>query len=478
MEMTASPIAQRSDEVGGRGRAGSIGATVSDILRADSDRARAQRDALTAFVVRAASAAILYLSQVVLARWMGGYEYGVYVFVWTWVLVLGGLSHVGLNMTMIRLVPEYRETGRLDLLRGLLRGGRLLALGLSTAIAAFGMAGLWLLGDRVADHYLLPAYLALVCVPMYTLTDVQDGIGRGSSWMAIALLPPYVLRPLTVLLAMVLAHEAGLPMNASTAAAAAILATWAAALVQTLLIGRRLEREVPDGSRTYDFRLWLATALPLLVIGGCEMLMQTTDVLVVSRYLGPTEVGIYFAAAKTMSLILFVHYAVGSALANRFSALNARGDKEQLAAFVRDAVHWTFWPSLAAAAAILALGRPLLWLFGPQFVEGYPVMFVLVLGFLGRAAMGPSEFLLNMLGEQRRCAAVLAAAAALNIALNFALVPVFGLVGAASATATALIAAALMNYVVARRRLGLDIAVWANLAKPARSGALSASGKV
>lgn len=461
--MTASPIAQRSDDVGGRGRAGSIGAMVSSILRADSDRARAQRDALTAFVVRVASAAILYLSQVVLARWMGGYEYGVYVFVWTWVLVLGGLSHVGLNMTMIRLVPEYHETGRLDLLRGLLRGGRILALGLSTAVAAFGMAGLWMLGDRVADYYLLPAYLALVCVPMYTLTDVQDGIGRGSSWMTIALLPPYVLRPLTVLLAMVLAHEAGLPMNAATAAAAAILATWAAALVQTFLIGRRLKREVPAGPRTYDFRLWLETALPLLVIGGCEMLMQTTDVLVVSRYLGPTEVGIYFAAAKTMSLILFVHYAVGSALANRFSALNARGDKEQLAAFVRDAVHWTFWPSLAAAAAILVLGQPLLWLFGPQFVEGYPVMFILVIGFLGRAAMGPSEFLLNMLGEQRRCAAVLAAAAALNIALNFALVPVFGLVGAASATATALIAAALMNYAVARRRLGLDIAVWANL---------------
>lgn len=461
--MTASPIAQRSDEVGGRSLAGSMGATVRGILRADSDRARAQRDALTAFVVRVASAAILYLSQVVLARWMGGYEYGVYVFVWTWVLVLGGLSHVGLNMTMIRLMPEYRETGRLDLLRGLLRGGRILALGLSTAVAALGMAGLWMLGDRVADYYLLPAYLALVCVPMYTLTDVQDGIGRGNSWMTVALLPPYVLRPLTVLLAMVLAHEAGLPMNAATAAAAAILATWTAALVQTFLIGRRLKREVPAGPRTYDFRLWLATALPLLVIGGCEMLMQTTDVLVVSRYLGPTEVGIYFAAAKTMSLILFVHYAVGSALANRFAALNARGDKEQLAAFVRDAVHWTFWPSLAAAAAILVLGRPLLWLFGPQFVEGYPVMFVLVLGFLGRAAMGPSEFLLNMLGEQRRCAAVLASAAALNVALNFALVPVFGLVGAASATATALIAAALMNYAVARRRLGLDIAIWANL---------------
>ena len=101
----------------------------------------------------------------------------------------------------------------------------------------------------------------------------------------------------------------------------------------------------------------------------------------------------------------------------------ARGDKESLRAFVRDAVHWTFWPSLAAAIILLALGMPLLWLFGPKFVQGYPVMLILVVGFLFRSSMGPAEFLLNMLGQQRLCAAVLATTAVLNVALNFALVP-------------------------------------------------------
>ena len=99
----------------------------AQIYRADSGRSRAQRDAVMAFTVRVASAGILYLSQVVLARWMGGFEYGIYVFVWTWVLVLSGVSHLGLPTAMIRLLPEYLQRGEHGLLRGLLLGGRAVA---------------------------------------------------------------------------------------------------------------------------------------------------------------------------------------------------------------------------------------------------------------------------------------------------------------------------------------------------------------
>ena len=435
---------------------------VDALISASDERGEAGRMSVIAFGIRIFSAVIAFVSQVALARWMGSFDYGIYVFVWTWVLVLGGMSHLGLNLVVIRLIPEYRETGRTEHLRGLLRGTRFIALGLGTLVALAGAGGLWLLSPHVQSHYVLPLYLALVCVPMFALTDLQDGIGRGQAWMGIALIPPYVLRPLLLLVVMAAAHLAGLPMQATTAAGAAILATWLTAIVQTLLINRRLAQTMEPGPISYEFGFWLKTSSPLLMIVAADLVLQNADVLVISRFLSPTEVGIYFAAAKTMALIMFVHYAVGSAVANRFAALNARGDREGLKAFVRDAVNWTFWPSLACAAIILALGKPLLWLFGPQLTSGFPVMFVLVIGFLFRSAMGPAEFLLNMLGEQTLCATVLAFTALLNIALCFALVPHFGMMGAASATAISLMAASLMNYVVVRRRLDIEIGIWRN----------------
>lgn len=433
------------------------------VMSPADDRTRVQRDALLAFGVRVASAAIIYVSQVILARWMGSHEYGVYVFVWTWVLVLGGLSALGFAGASLRLLPQYRETGQTSAARGLVFGGRLLVLASGTVVAGLGLGGLWLLGDAVAQPYVLPAYLALVCVPLYALTDMQDGVARSGGWMTLALVPIFVLRPLIVLAGMALAHEAGLPMTATTAAASAIAAVWLSALVQVVLLNRRLNAAIPGGPRRYDFRQWLAVSLPLVAVYACELVMQNADVLVVSHVMSPSDVAVYFASAKTMSLILFVHYAVGSAIAARFSALQARGDMIGLKAFVADAANWTFWPSLAGAALILALGHPLLSLFGPEFEAGYPVMGVLVLGFLLRSAVGPADILLNMLGEQKICAMLLAVTAILNVTLNLLLVPQFGLLGAAGATSSAIACGALMSYVAARRRLGLDVAIWHNL---------------
>jgi len=430
------------------------------LLGGSDDSGQTQRAALFAFLIRVVSAGIAYFSQALLARWMGSFEYGIYVFVWVWVLILGGLAPLGFSTLCTRFVPEYRETGRIDLLRGLLLRARVIAVLSSTVIALLGLAGLALFGAMLTEYYLLPAFLILFCLPMYTLVDVQDGIARGYAWMSVALVPPYILRPLLLLAAMLGIYAAGFEMSAVSAAGAAVFTCWVSAIVQTIVLERKIRKETSPGPRIYKTGFWLRTSLPLLLYSSFALMLLNTDILVLSRYEDPSQVAVYFAALKTISLVAFVHFAVGAAAANRFSVLNARGERDELQSAVRDAVKWTFWPSLAGTLILLTLGKPLLWLFGAEFTSGYPIMFVLAAGLMIRAAMGPVELILNMLGQQKFCALALFGAVVLNLGLNFALVPSYGLMGAAFATAIAMAAAAFAMLFAVHKKLGLECFIW------------------
>ena len=87
-------------------------------------------------------------------------------------------------------------------------------------------------------------------------------------------------------------------------------------------------------------------------------------------------------------------------------------------------------------------------------------MFVLAIGLLARAGVGPVERLLNMVGEQRACAAIYALAFIVNLALCFLLIPHFKLYGAAIAISAAMIFESAMLYFVTKRKLGLHVFVW------------------
>ena len=76
---------------------------------------------------------------------------------------------------------------------------------------------------------------------------------------------------------------------------------------------------------------------------------------------------------------------------------------------------------------------------------------------LARAAFGPAERLLNMLGERKQCALIYAAAFSINLVLCVLLIPHLGIEGAAVATSTALAVESVLLYLVAKRRLGFHV---------------------
>ncbi len=163
------------------------------------ERGEAGRMSLIAFTVRVVSAVIAFVSQVMMARWMGPFEYGILVLVWVTMIIVGSLSCLGFHTSVIRFIPEYRARGRLAELRGILLASRLFVLAASTAIAGIGALGVWLFSSWIETYYVIPFFLGTICLPMLALTDLLQGVARAHSWALSALLPTYITRPLLIL---------------------------------------------------------------------------------------------------------------------------------------------------------------------------------------------------------------------------------------------------------------------------------------
>lgn len=425
-----------------------------------SDHSIARRGAATAFAIRVAGAAVAFLSQIILARWMGRHEFGIYVYVWTWLLLIGSLVPIGLCTAAQRFIPEYTTQGDEARLRGYIFASRWLVVTIATAIAGVTVAGLYLFRQHLDNYYAVPLVLMCACLPMHALSAAQDGISRSYNWIDMALAPGYIVRPLIILVFMAGFHFAGFPNTALYAMGSTVIAYWLVTVTQMVLLDRRLKAKISKGPRKYETKFWLATAFPIFLVESFYFLLTYADILVLEVYVEPDQVAVYYAATKILALVAFVYFAVSAATAHRFAEYHIAGEREKLERFLNDSIKWTFWPSLAGTIGLLVLGKFLLSLFGDGFDSGYGLLFVLAIGLLARAGVGPVERLLNMVGEQRACATIYALAFIANLALCFILIPHLKLYGAAIAISAAMMFESAMLYLVTKRKLGLHVFVW------------------
>jgi O-antigen/teichoic acid export membrane protein len=245
-----------------------IPALIKAWLKDGSDQSIAQRMAGTAFVIRVTNAAIVYLTQVFLARWMGGFEFGIYVYVWTWVLLIGDLVHFGLPLAAQRYIPEYSKLADLHLLRGFLVGGQWLVFSLAAAAAILIAVGIKVAEPWLSRYEIIPLYLACVTLPFYALSSMLDGIARSYNWVNVALIPPYFVRPLILMALMAAGHAAGFASDAVTAMVAAVVATLISTIVQLAILNLRLATTVERGPKAYAIKAWFGTSLPIIMAWG------------------------------------------------------------------------------------------------------------------------------------------------------------------------------------------------------------------
>jgi len=385
------------------------------------------------FGCRVFGAATTFVAQVLLARWMGASELGIYALAFSWCILLATLSTGGFRLAAIRFIGEGLVRDGSGYIRGFVQRSRQFVMIVSTAVAAVGMVVLMALPAASAPASRFVFVVALLAMPLFALLNLYAGFANALSRFALSFLPTNVLRPLVFLAGILSLWLAGRSMDAGAAIVAQVIAL-ALVAVGTLVYSQALfHRLVGDSDPIYETRLWVRTALPLLVAAMYTGYFPELMVIMVGAFVPSDELAVFHVSFRVAMLISFGLYAVDSFSGPRITALLTSGDRDELQVLVNRTTRLKFWGAVAAILVMVLAGRWILGIFGPEFVAGYPVLLVLATAQLAQAAGGTVTRLITMSGHQDKSLYVFGFATIIALVLVAALVPRYGLIGAATA---------------------------------------------
>ena len=406
--------------------------------------------------------AVTYTMQVLLARWMGATQYGVYDYVISIGTFLGFLAGLGLPNSLLRFIPQYSVEQDWGKLRGIIWGSWRYVFFSSVSAAAIALFVAIGWGRFNSDIAITSLLLGISTIPLQALIRHQREMSRGIKQMALAYFPSTVVFPLLVI-SSTFFYRQDLSSNQ------AIAITWLSLLLVIILqlwsFNRQLPKQCSIVPAMYSRREWFAVALPLLFNDSAFVILSQTDTIMTGAILGSFQVGIYSAAFKTAAGTSFILAGVNAIAAPMFATLHAQGDYEGLQKLTATVARWMFYPTLAFALLLLLSGDRVLGLFGEEFIAARWSMSILILGQLVNVGAGSVGYLMQMTGHQKESAFVMGCSAILNLILNAILIPTIGIIGAAIATATTMALWNIWLHQLVVKHLGVRPSIVATLFK-------------
>ena len=200
-------------------------------------------------------------------------------------------------------------------------------------------------------------------------------------------------------------------------------------------------RSTSIGALAKEF--WAFSA-PRGVAAAFQITIIWFDLLLLSHLRDATEVGIYGAASRAVTIGTFALQAIRLAIAPQISRLLARGDRAQAQTVYQTATWWLIVVSWPLFLSLAVFGSALLGVFGSGFDQGATALAILSMAMLVNLGTGNVTVVLLMGGKSSWNLLNTAVALVLNVGLNLVLIPRFGMEGAAIAWAVSIIVDNLM----------------------------------
>jgi O-antigen/teichoic acid export membrane protein len=190
----------------------------------------------------------------------------------------------------------------------------------------------------------------------------------------------------------------------------------------------------------------LFLSFPLMLAQSGQFIMAWADRLMLGGMtydtLGGTsshDVGIYDVAFKLSMFVNIALTSVTSISAPKFAELYATKNFERLEKVVHQSTKLIFWSTVPLLVVFFSFSTQVFSAFGDDFKKGIFCFIILCSARMVSAFTGPAATLLQMTGRQLIFMKVLSAGAVINIVINYLLIPIYGIQGAAIATMSSVI---------------------------------------
>lgn len=411
-----------------------------------------------AILVRILSVLAGLLSSVVLARFLGPSEYGLYAFIFAVISILALPAQMGLPLLVVRETARAVTEHDWPKLRGIWGWSAVVTICSSAVVIAIALIGFSYLSLESHSQY-SPFFWGLALVPLLGFSAIIGAANRGLKYIFLAQCPDQVLRP--VLFAISAAIVFSLYPESATAKTALTL------LFVTLAItfcmgGYLLFRVQPQGARQcktakMNHRIWFRSIVPLSLVSGLQLISQNTDLLMLGLLRPSEEVGLYKIALSVSTLTILGLTAFNLVIQPYVVEFHKNKELVKLQRIISAGAGAAVAFTVPVVAVFIFFGRELISLFyGAAFADANIALIVLSLGSISTAYFGAAGVLLTMAGLEKSLVGLLSISTLSNVALNSLFIPPFGILGAATATALSTIFLNILLWRAARAQTSVN----------------------
>jgi O-antigen/teichoic acid export membrane protein len=410
-------------------------------------------------LIKFLSIGVTFVTTLLLARVMSISDFGAYQFATSFTSVFALIAVIGLDKVSIRRIASYKAAGQHALIRGLIQRGQEMVL---VAALALVCIALFVRVVMPLDGEMSGALaMALPLIPLLALIRVKEAVLQGFRYIVAGQITDLLVRPLLFLTGVAaLWYYSDRALGADRVVVLLVLTSALSLTFAALLQRHKLASVTCVADAEYETKNWLKSAVSFAIISGVQTVNAQADILMLGVMGGPKEAGVYAVATRVSGLLSLIVFAGTVVLSPVVAGLYATGQNRRLADIVTRVTQVTFASAAVAAVPLCYFRTEILSIFGPEFLAGKMAFVVLVVARVIYTAGGFVGMVLFMTGHEKDAAVAFGVTAAVNIALNAALIPHWSMLGAAIGTGTSIVVLIVLCTYMVRRRMGIGMTIF------------------